>query len=604
MGELVLDFDPANNTLPGLRFSTKGIQVRSRRVRFDDDEYHHLAATYDNGRVVLYLDGKQVGSGSIPAGPVVLKTNLRLGEDLAKGGADEQLHGFVDDVLVLRRVLTAKEVAAMSQRGTERRVQRRLAKERKAIGKLSAGAKPIDIGSRRELFVDRYLIDQLRGVTLELHHPRHEGIVVKRDFPWEGRSCFGYITVLKDTDRYRMYYRACPKLVGDGTTGEFYCYAESKDGITWTKPDLGLYEVMGTKKNNVVLAYTPPCTHNFAPLIDTRPGVPPSQKYKALGGTSKSGLVAFVSPDAIHWKKLRKKPVIIDKGWVFDSQNVAFWSEAEQCYVCYYRRCPEGMRAIARVTSKDFLTWSKPVQMQFGDAGTRPPEHLYTNQTHPYFRAPHIYIATAARFMPGRGPLTAQQVKKLGLDSFAPWLKQDCSDAVFMTSRGGDRYDRTFMQAFIRPGLGPRNWVSRTTYPAWGVVPTGPTEMSLYVHRHGGQESVHVARFSLRIDGFASVNAPYKGGQVITKPLTFAGKELEINFSTSAAGSIRVGLLAPDGTPIRGYTASDCPEIIGDEIARVVRWKGGSDLSALAGKPVRLRFVLKDADLYSFRFRP
>ena len=113
---------------------------------------------------------------------------------------------------------------------------------------------------------------------------------------------------------------------------------------------------------------------------------------------------------------------------------------------------------------------------------------------------------------------------------------------------------------------------------------------------------------------------------MLTRPLTFSGKELEMNYSTSAAGFIRVEIQTPDGEPIPGYTLAECPRIIGDQISRVVAWgnipepkkitdaggrarlvvepwKGKSDLSSLAGKSVRLRFVMKDADLFSLKFR-
>ena len=90
---------------------------------------------------------------------------------------------------------------------------------------------------------------------------------------------------------------------------------------------------------------------------------------------------------------------------------------------------------------------------------------------------------------------------------------------------------------------------------------------------------------------------------MVTRTLRFSGSELVINYATSAAGSLRVEIQDLRGTPIAGFGASDAVEIIGDQIERVVSWKGGSDLSRIAGKPVRLRFVMKDADLYSLQFR-
>ena len=126
--------------------------------------------------------------------------------------------------------------------------------------------------------------------------------------------------------------------------------------------------------------------------------------------------------------------------------------------------------------------------------------------------------------------------------------------------------------------------------------------MSCYIQRNYGQDSAYVQRMIMRLDGFISVNAPYAGGEMTTKPFTFAGSELAINFATSAAGSVWVEIQDADGKSIEGFTREDADEIIGDEIARVVTWKGKENVSSLAGKPIRLRFVMKDADLYSLRF--
>jgi hypothetical protein len=79
---------------------------------------------------------------------------------------------------------------------------------------------------------------------------------------------------------------------------------------------------------------------------------------------------------------------------------------------------------------------------------------------------------------------------------------------------------------------------------------------------------------------------------------------LTFNFSTSAGGSIRVELQDETGRPIPGFALADCDETFGDTLERIVTWKGKSDVSALAGKPVRIRMTLCDADVYSMRFRP
>ena len=461
-------------------------------------------------------------------------------------------------------------------------------------------AKPetlIALGSRRELFVDDLLLGQLKGARLVLHRPRDEGPVLKFDKPWEGLFC-GYCTVIHDGGLFRLYYRGSPLPDKDGSPTEVTCCAESRDGREWSKPELGLFEVMGTRKNNVILSGMAPLSHNFCPLLDPRPGVPAAERYKALAGTGESGLIALISADGVRWKKLRDKPVIT--GGAFDSQNVAFWSASEQRYVCYFRTWTGGVRRISRTTSKDFVEWTPAVLMQYRHfGGAAPIEHLYTNQTQPYFRAPHLYVATAARFLPGRQAISNEQAKAIGVD---PSYFRDLSETVLLSSRGGDSYDRTFLEGFVRPGIGPENWVSRTNYAVLNVVQTGPAEMSLYVNQNYAQPTSHVRRYSLRLDGFSSIQAPYEGGEAVTKPLTFAGKRLSVNFATSAAGGIRVELQDAAGKPIPGYTLADARELIGNEIERTVAWRGGEDVAPLAGQPIRLRFVMKDADLYSFRF--
>ncbi len=465
-----------------------------------------------------------------------------------------------------------------------------------------------DIGTRRELFVDRYLIDTLSHARLQLSQPRQEEIVLRFDRPWEGPFS-GYTTVIRDGNGFRLYYRGIAQSGNDGNENERTCLAESEDGIHWTKPSLGLFEYDGSRSNNIVLANAAPVTHNFCPMLDTRPGVPSAERYKAIGGTGEH-LFAWISADGIRWKRLQDAPVLtkdhipFPHRFRFDSQNLAFWSQSEQCYVCYFR-VGDRFRRIARSTSPDFRSWTPAVLMrQIHDDGIHgpqpvPDEHLYTNQTSPYFRAPHLYIATPARFFPGRQVVSDEQARALNVD---PKYYRDTSDSVFLTSRGGDVYDRTFLEGFLKPGIGLSNWVSRANYPALNMVQTGPTELSFYVNHDYAQPTAHLKRYTLRLDGFASVHAGAVPGELITRPFVFSGSALHLNFATSAGGGIRVEIQDQGGNPLPGFALDDCQEIIGNEIDRVVMWKTGSDLSSVAGQPIRLRFVLSDADLYALQF--
>ncbi|NLG29539.1 MAG: hypothetical protein GX557_16645, partial [Chloroflexi bacterium] len=216
----------------------------------------------------------------------------------------------------------------------------------------------------------------------------------------------------------------------------------------------------------------------------------------------------------------------------------------------------------------DFVHWTPGVRTE----ANLPGEHLYTSATHPYYRAPHIYIALPTRLMEERGCST---------------------DILLMSSRGGPHFDRTFHEAFIRPGLDPAEWTNRANYAAENVVPTGPAEMSIYVRGR---------RYALRTDGFVALNAGYGGGEVLTHPLVFAGRQLLVNYATSASGALRVELQDAEGHPLPGYALRDCPPLVGNEIERPVAWGAGDDLSEFVGCPVRLRFALQDADLFSVRF--
>ena len=109
-----------------------------------------------------------------------------------------------------------------------------------------------------------------------------------------------------------------------------------------------------------------------------------------------------------------------------------------------------------------------------------------------------------------------------------------------MTTRGGAVYDRTFREAFLRPGVGLENWTSRSNFPALGLVQTGPEEMSLFVNQNYAQPTAELRRYSLRLDGLASLRAPADGGEWTSRPLMVDGRRLELNVATSAGGGVRV----------------------------------------------------------------
>lgn len=444
----------------------------------------------------------------------------------------------------------------------------------------ACSAEPVEIGSRLELFVDDCVIEEMTGDARQvLHKPEPREVVLVTDKPWEGNTS-AYYTIFQDGDLYRMYYRGshAEAVGGKATHPEVTCYAESKDGVHWTKPALGLVEFEGSTENNVVWNGTG--THNFTPFKDANPACSADARYKALAGASrgyKKGLYAVKSPDGIHWTLMSEEPVITQGA--FDSQNLAFWDPARKLYADFHRTFHDGVRAIMTCTSPDFLHWTEPVLLEH--PGT-PPEHLYTNAIRPYDRAPHILIGFPTRFLP-----KTQQV-----------------EPTFMSSRDGRTF-RRWTEALI-PVTAPEDRDgNRSNYMTWGLVqlPGNDREYSVYATEayYAGPDS-RVRRFTYRVDGFVSVRASAQGGRLVTRPLVFAGKKLVANFATAAAGSVCVELQDADGKPIPHFTLADAVPLTGDEIAQTVAWKSGDDVISLAGKPIRVRFELKDAEVFSFRF--
>jgi hypothetical protein len=439
----------------------------------------------------------------------------------------------------------------------------------------------VDIDSRLELFVDDWLIQRRAGVQLKLHSPVRREVVFRFDAPWEG-AVSGYVGVFRDESRYRMYYRGWGE---DPKARDVTCCAESTDGVRWSRPELGLFEFRGSRRNNIILIGEG--THCFAAFKDLNPAAPAEERYKAISRASVDGkpaIIGFVSPDGINWHRLQSGPLITLGA--FDSQNTAFWDPLRRHYAAFIRDFRDGVRTIRGCTSTDFRNWTEPVFLDFGDA---PSEHLYTNAVVPYFRAPHVYVGMPMRFHPNRRFLPDHP-------------HAGSSDGVFMSSRDGQHWNR-HLEAFIRPGPDRRNWTDRSNMPAWGILPTGDKEMSVYWTEHYRTADTRLRRGTLRTDGFVSVHAPCEGGEFVTRPVTFSGSRLVLNYATSAAGSVQVEIQDVDGLPIEGYRLADAPALYGDELERIYAWKGGPDVGPLAGRPVRLRFVMTDADLYAIRFR-
>jgi hypothetical protein len=444
------------------------------------------------------------------------------------------------------------------------------------LAKIKAPLEAAKIGKRLEPFVDDFLIDRFVGsAKLVVQKPTPREVVLTADAPWEGNTS-AYYTVFRDGDKFRMYYRGShfDEKTAKATHREVACYAESPDGIHWTKPELGLFEFDGSKRNNIV--WDAEGTHCFTPFLDANPAAKRDERFKALT-RAKDGLLALASPDGIHWKLLAEKPVIT-RG-AFDSQNLAFWDARSGKYREYHRAPRGGVRDIMTGTSDDFLHWTEPRFLDYPDV---PPEHLYTNTVQPYPGSAHVLIGFPTRFLPA-----TQQ-----------------TEPTFMVSRDGTTFKR-YREAVIPPTAPANRDGNRSNYMAWGLVqlPGDKHEWSVFAKEayYTGTGS-RVRRFTYRPDGLVALTAGTAGGEVITRPLEFEGTKLKVNYRTGEKGSIRVEVQDAEGKPLSGFAASDCRLLKGDAMEGVAAWNRGGDLASLAGQPVRLRFVLNDAEVFAVRF--
>jgi hypothetical protein len=440
--------------------------------------------------------------------------------------------------------------------------------------------------NKTELFVDDFLIEEMTDAQLHLHAPRREEVVWQNKKPWESMTST-YFTVLSDGEKILLYYR--------GYRDDIGCLAYSEDGIHFERPELGLYEFEGSKQNNIV--YQGGEAHNFAPFLDRNPKTPPAEKFKNVCGYPV--LHTLASPDGIHWHRLREEPVITQGA--FDSQNVAFYDAVAGLYRCYSRVWTQadgtlskpggeavgvGVRAIQHCTSPDSLNWTQPQPLTYGPGS--PIENFYTNATCPVPGAPHILVAFPMRFLEERKKVEEH-------------FETGVSDTVFMSSRDGQYWDRSFTQAWLRPGLDRRNWTDRSNMTASGVLQTSPHEYSCYITEHYRWNDNRLRRYSIRKDGFASIQAQRKVGTVLTKPVVLDGNALYLNYSTSAAGFVQVEICDLLGQPIEGFTQNQMPPLYGDDIDHQVQWQQNPSLASLKEQKVRLRFTLSDADIFSIR---
>ena len=479
-----------------------------------------------------------------------------------------------------------------------------------------------NIGSRREVCWDDTLIERAEGMKIEMHKPSYRNDALICDKPWEGNVCC-YFSLIHDDGKLRLYYRGrnydvnADGSAADKVTQTAMCAAISDDGITFHRINAGIVSRDGNSDNNIL---TEDIRDNMFFFKDTNPACPPEARFKALA-ERKDGLGLFESADGVHFEEKR----ILANDGAYDSLNVCFWDEETKQYYLFYRgvhgegtvngKWAEGagkarhttvVRDIRMRISKDFMNWSEPQILQYGDEAED--LELYTNCVQKYYRAPHMFIGFPTRYS-DRHKDTASFPYLPDREHRERYIKLSgrggtvMTDTCIMTSRDGVNFRRSD-KAFMTPGPERgNNWYYGDGYLCHGMVETPspiagePNELSLYMPVNYRSGNVVLRRYGIRIDGFFSWGADLKGGKVVTKPIIFTGDTLSMNFATSALGSVRVRILDADGNPIEGY---DSGNHFGDSINRPILFE--KPLADLSGTPIRLEISINDADLYSFQF--
>ena len=472
-------------------------------------------------------------------------------------------------------------------------------------------------------FWDDYLIDtRFSTAELSVNKPEKAGVSITFDDPWEGNGTDFY-TVVPDDGFYRLYYEgwSFDTIAEEGIN---VCYAESRDGIHWEKPNLGICEFRGSRDNNIIMSRI---SDNITVMKDPNPACPAERKYKAVitvsdpkdfpfsADSEGSALAIYTSGDGIHFEKFS----IISRGYEYDSQNTLHWNRHTGKYYVYFRSFhpspddPQSplhepdIRDIRITESEDLVNWTEPVAMDFCGGEDYP---LYVNAVMAYPYDDRYYIGFPSRYVERRG-WTPNFDRLCGREHrFGRTKKQTrygtaVTDCVFMSSRDNYRWFR-FDEATISPG--PEydyNWVYGDCFIAvGGLIETPsqfeyePNKLSVYVGEHHWHNvSADLMRYEYRMDGFASVKAPYARKILRTKVFTFEGETLKMNFRTSARGNVYLRVLDERGTPIEGY--STC-EIFGDSINRIVDFE--KPLAELQGKKISFEFDMSDAEIFALKF--
>lgn len=511
----------------------------------------------------------------------------------------------------------------------------------------------IDIGSHKQLFIDHKFIESAEGIHLTVtppHQTREK--LLTTDAPWERDATLGgYSTILRENGTIRLWYQVMAGVAEPGKNPPFMgmAYAESADGIHFTRRILGLVERNGSKQNNLVLPPDPSILSVGGASIfrDDNPNALPNARYKSWskmyhkpGSPIRGPHRVWNSPDGLHWTYDERTVTGLRAA---DTQPSWFWDPRIGRYIGYSREWVReqtgfGARMSSYNESDDMVHWDSlyfalgpderdqtaapalqidPAKIQVKGEDVLPPREIrraaessgedqvltpsapldfYGPGVFPY---EGVYIALFPVFHHWRGsangawPSTGDV--QLAVSRDARHFTRPGPRRPFLSTGADGAWDSKWIFAVPRPvRMGDELWIYYTG--------TNHDHASRLDPKASRDESV-LSRAVMRLDGFVAAEADYEGGMLLTPPIQFTGSRLELNLDTGAGGVARVEILQESGKPIPGFTMPEADELNGNSVRMTASWAGRSDVSALAGKSVRLRIKMRSVRLYAFQFR-
>jgi hypothetical protein len=482
------------------------------------------------------------------------------------------------------------------------------------------------LGATKILFIDGAVVEQRADVEEIFHPARKAGPVLKPERSWEGpwiqiRTAPSW----NPEKKVWMLWYFCASGTG---------YAESRDGLRWERPELGLREHDGSRRNNLL-----PSSHDgdpnsswsgFSFVFYDRKEQNPERRYKALASylftpppgktppgqepnlAPASGFYPAVSPDGLRWTTLKTSFI------PSSDEAHMFYDEVSGLYAATVKHVGPYGRAVYLSLSRDFEHWSDPKDCLIFHAdkldqdlgAERIAEHLRRpDLLKPVTNQPRAYRTDIYNL-----PVFAYEGMYVGLPTLfnqsGPWHLDPRNQDGFLSvelaaSRDLVQWERSGgRQRFLAPSpLGGNSYDTGELLAANAALRMGN---ELWIYYSGLKSRAEpppdggaICLAKLRVDGFISLDAGEREGQILTRPLVLSGATLRVNLE-APQGQVWAEILdAASGRVLPGFSRNDCIPATGDRLDAEVKWKGAK-LSSLKGRNARIRFGLRSASLYAF----